>query len=403
MPSTIMPIKQERQPYGRTDCAAAWRRRGPLPEPMIPLIRMTPEQLDGYRRISGHFTGMEFIFGGPSGMFAFYGDFDVSAEGQVGLTSLLVAHSCEHGADAMEAEIRALQERIDASQWATSVRGGDRLDYVWDDFKLESFSEPTRDETVATHLLLSYGDPALYRRSHFGSNFELRSEAVRPERVRKRSREYYPIRPGRSPGQAEAVGVDQLARRIRGKPVVAFTGAGLSASAGIPAFNGPGGIQEEVPIDDYRFPGAVASWMIDRPHETATVLGRFHCGFMTATPNGAHSALAELERARILTHTITGNFDLLHERAGSEKVHVNERKYFGESSEGWDWVRAAQVALVVGVSMDADNGLLDYARDHGLQLVVVAPGRPPFMHAQDWFVAGRAEDVLPELARLLTQ
>ena len=32
------------------------------------------------------------------------------------------------------------------------------------------------------------------------------------------------------------------------------------------------------------------------------------------------------------------------------------------------------------------TALLDYARDNALQIVVVAPERPDFMHAQDWFV-----------------
>ena len=66
------------------------------------------------------------------------------------------------------------------------------------------------------------------------------------------------------------------------------------------------------------------------------------------------------------------------------------------------WIEEGQVALVAGVSMDANNGLLDYARDNALQIVVVAPERPDFMHAQDWFVEGLAEDVLPELTKLIT-
>ncbi len=52
--------------------------------------------------------------------------------------------------------------------------------------------------------------------------------------------------------------------------------------------------------------------------------------------------------------------------------------------------------------MDANNDLLDYARDNTLQIVVVAPERPDFMHTQDWFVEGLAEDVLPELTKRLT-
>ena len=83
-------------------------------------------------------------------------------------------------------------------------------------------------------------------------------------------------------------------------------------------------------------------------------------------------------------------------------MHINEAKYFKGSDEGWAWIEEGRVALVAGVSMDANNGLLDYARDNALQIVVVAPERPGFMHAQDWFVEGLAEDVLPELTKLLT-
>jgi NAD-dependent SIR2 family protein deacetylase len=193
----------------------------------------------------------------------------------------------------------------------------------------------------------------------------------------------------------------ELARRIRGKPIVAFTGAGISAASGIPAFRGEGGLQEQFPINSVQFPGAVADWMIQRPRETAIILGQFYSGFITASPTSAHLAFAQLEKQGILKHIITGNFDGLHERAGSEKVHINESKYFRGTDEGWVWIREGKVALVTGVSMDAKNGLIDYARDNGLQVVIVAPERLNFMHAQDWFVKGRAEDILPKLTRLL--
>jgi hypothetical protein len=52
---------------------------------------------------------------------------------------------------------------------------------------------------------------------------------------------------------------------------------------------------------------------------------------------------------------------------------------------------------VVGVSRD-EHGLLSYARDQGVQVVIIAPERPSFLDAQDWFVQGSAEKVLPELA-----
>ena len=369
---------------------------------MIRLTQITSEQLEWYKEKTGGFYGMDFNFGGPSGFFGFYGEFDISSEGQVDLANLLVAHSCEHEQDEMIAEIGALRQAITDGLWSATLRQENRLEAVWEEFKLEFFSQPTRDGTVATHLLLSHDNPAIFREPYFNDYFELRSDRARKKPELQDTRGYYPISPEQAPEQAEAVDVAELARRIQGKPLVAFTGAGLSTAAGIPAFDGKGGLQEQFPIDNYRFPGAVADWIIYRPRETALVLGTFYTRFMTANPTEAHAALAQLEKHGILKHIITGNFDGLHEWAGSQKVHINEPKYFKGSDEGWGWIEEGQVALVAGVSMDANNGLLDYARDNALQIVVVAPERPDFMHAQDWFVEGLAEDVLPELTKLLT-
>ncbi len=345
---------------------------------------------------------MDFTFGGPPGLFGFYGEFDISSEGQVDLANLLVADSCEHGKDEMIAEISALRRTIMGSRWSVTLRQENRLEAAWEEFKMEFFSGPTRDGTVATHLLLSHDNPAVFREPYFNDNFELRSDRARQKSVQRKPGDYYPVSPERAPEQVEEVDVTELAHRIRDKSLVAFTGAGLSATAGIPTFEGKGGLQEQFPIDNYRFPGAVADWMIHRPRETALMLGKFYTRFMTACPTQAHAAFARLEKHGILKHIITGNFDMLHERAGSQRVHINEPKYFKGSNEGWAWIQEGQVVLVTGVSMDANNGLLDYARYNGLQIAVIDPERPDFMHAQDWFVEGLADDILPELTRLLT-
>ena len=367
---------------------------------MIPLAKITPEQLAGYRKTSGSPDGLDYQFGGPSGLFIFKGDLRVT-DGQILLTAFLAAHACEHEPDEMTEPISDIRRAICEAPWELADSARERLDGTWDTFRIELLSEPTRDGTVATHLLLSCGNSARLREEYFSFDFELRSEGARSESVAKTPSGYYPVRTGRSPEEVEELGVVELADRIRGMPIVAFTGAGISLVSGIPSFTGPGGLQEEFPIDSYRFPGAVADWMIQRPRQTATILSTFQTRFMTAEPNGAHTSLAELEKHGILKHIITGTIDHLHERAGSENVHVNEAKYFKGSEEGWSWIRSGKVALATGVSMDARNGLLDYARDQGLQLVAIGPDRPTFLHSGDWFVQGPAEVLLPQLADLL--
>jgi NAD-dependent deacetylase len=110
----------------------------------------------------------------------------------------------------------------------------------------------------------------------------------------------------------------RLAELIRqSQCTVALTGAGISVPSGIPDFRSPGeGIWEKVDpmevahIDAFRRDPA-KFWSFYRPR--FQLLG-------DKEPNGAHRALAELERRGLLEAVITQNIDTLHLKAGSERV-----------------------------------------------------------------------------------
>ena len=98
---------------------------------------------------------------------------------------------------------------------------------------------------------------------------------------------------------------------------VALTGAGVSVPSGIPDFRTPEtGIwanvdpMEVAHIDVFERDPA-RFWSYYRP--------RFH-SLGDKEPNGAHAALAELERRGLLDGVITQNIDRLHRAAGSENV-----------------------------------------------------------------------------------
>jgi NAD-dependent deacetylase len=113
-------------------------------------------------------------------------------------------------------------------------------------------------------------------------------------------------------------GAKRLAELIReSKSVVALTGAGISVPSGIPDFRTPEtGLWENVDpmevahIDVFERDPA-RFWSYYRP--------RFH-SLGDKRPNGAHRALAELERRGLLAGVITQNIDRLHRAAGSENV-----------------------------------------------------------------------------------
>jgi NAD-dependent protein deacetylase/lipoamidase len=115
-----------------------------------------------------------------------------------------------------------------------------------------------------------------------------------------------------------SAGVARLAELIReSSRTVALTGAGVSAPSGIPDFRTPEtGLWENVDpmevahIDVFERDPA-RFWSYHRP--------RFQ-SLGDKRPNGAHEALAELERRGLLEGVITQNIDRLHRAAGSQNV-----------------------------------------------------------------------------------
>jgi NAD-dependent deacetylase len=113
-------------------------------------------------------------------------------------------------------------------------------------------------------------------------------------------------------------GVERLAELVReAHSVVALTGAGISVPSGIPDFRSPGtGLWANVdPMD-------VAHIDVFRrdPERFWRFYGdRFHA-LEDKQPNGAHRALAELERRGVVDAVVTQNIDRLHRAAGSERL-----------------------------------------------------------------------------------
>ncbi len=103
------------------------------------------------------------------------------------------------------------------------------------------------------------------------------------------------------------------------KHAVALTGAGISTPSGIPDFRTPdSGVWSQVPdpmevASIYafkRWPQRFYDWL----HPLAERL-------LEAQPNAAHLALARMEQVGRIKGVITQNIDLLHTKAGSQKVY----------------------------------------------------------------------------------
>jgi NAD-dependent protein deacetylase/lipoamidase len=99
--------------------------------------------------------------------------------------------------------------------------------------------------------------------------------------------------------------------------VLALTGAGISVPSGIPDFRSPGtGLWANVD------PMEVAHIDVFRrdPARFWQFYGRRFAALRGKRPNGAHHALAELERRGVLEAVVTQNIDGLHRLAGTRDL-----------------------------------------------------------------------------------
>jgi NAD+-dependent protein deacetylase sirtuin 4 len=110
-----------------------------------------------------------------------------------------------------------------------------------------------------------------------------------------------------------------LAALLRGRRVVALTGAGCSTESGIPDYRGP--LPDGRPRPERQpimFREFVSSAAARRRYWARAVIG--WRAVASAQPNPAHRALASLEETGALAGVITQNVDGLHGAAGSRRL-----------------------------------------------------------------------------------
>ena len=106
----------------------------------------------------------------------------------------------------------------------------------------------------------------------------------------------------------------ELVALLRGRRVAVLTGAGVSTDSGIPDYRGP----DSPPANPMTIKQFTSSREYRRRYWARNHLGWRHMA--QTQPNAGHRALAELERAGVVTGVITQNVDLLHTKAGSRSV-----------------------------------------------------------------------------------
>lgn len=232
--------------------------------------------------------------------------------------------------------------------------------------------------------------------------------------------------------------------------VVAFTGAGISAEAGIPTYRGEGGLWDKYDPSLY----ANIDYFLQDPSYYWNFFREVRYPLLQkARPSRGHLALAQMEATGNLKTVITQNIDGLHQLAGSSSVvelHGTTRVifcmscsreytiekafsllmeefpprcpkcqgrlrpaviFFGESLDphvlrsAYEEAGKCEMLLVVGSSLvvypAAEIPLA--ARRNGATLVIIDRDKTGLDHVADFVIQGKAGDVLPQIIQSLKE
>lgn len=234
---------------------------------------------------------------------------------------------------------------------------------------------------------------------------------------------------------------EELKGRIRKDvPIVAITGAGISAESGVPTFRGEDGLWRR-----YRAEELATPWAFQRDPKLVWEWYDWRRGIIAqAQPNPGHRAMAEMERIFPNFWLITQNVDGLHRRAGSRRlieIHGNlwfvrctregtvmenyevplreipprcpncgallrpHVVWFGESLDredlmrAYDLLRACEVLLVVGTSgvVQPVASFPWEAKRSGAYIIEVNVQPTPITEISDLFLQGKSGEILPQL------
>ena len=117
--------------------------------------------------------------------------------------------------------------------------------------------------------------------------------------------------------------IEQVAEMLLGhSPCVALTGAGLSTRSGLPDFRSPGkGLWERLEeMPDSSSAVMTLQGFKENPESFYSLFRLFFAKILSAKPNPAHIALTDLEARGYVQAIITMNGDMLHQKAGAQRV-----------------------------------------------------------------------------------
>jgi NAD-dependent SIR2 family protein deacetylase len=194
--------------------------------------------------------------------------------------------------------------------------------------------------------------------------------------------------------ESQQMNIRELSEFIKCKKVIFYTGAGLSAKAGV--YNMAQlekylGIDQLKPMDDF-----ICS-VLNNPKKVQNIFKKFCRSAFEHKPTKAHYALAKIVKIK-QTKILTENFDLLQERTGIKPYHTENATLKKDINP--KWFGEIDAIICVGLSYD-DRGLLTWYKTNNPSGKIISLNlkQPRYLGEDDFLVKGDLQKILPKIRK----
>ncbi|MDP2586342.1 MAG: Sir2 family NAD-dependent protein deacetylase [Candidatus Komeilibacteria bacterium] len=194
--------------------------------------------------------------------------------------------------------------------------------------------------------------------------------------------------------EVQQMTVEDLTEFISNKKVIFYTGAGISAEAGVynmAQLKEALGIDQAVPVDGF------VRTVLNDPETAQNQFRQFCQSAFEHEPSPAHQSLAEIAKLKS-TKILTENFDLLQERTGIKPYHTEGASLKKDIDP--KWFSDIDAIVCVGLSFD-DRGLLSWykANNPSGKIISLDLSQPTYLGKEDALVKGDLQKILPEVEK----
>lgn len=188
----------------------------------------------------------------------------------------------------------------------------------------------------------------------------------------------------------QALSFDELLKYVNNKKCIFYTGAGLSASAGVATMRD---LEQLLEIDKGKWNFLKVAWY--NPQKIVQKFASFCESMIYEKPTKAHIALKEIAEEKSVA-IITENVDLLQQRTGVDLIFAYSDQLSSISVQDWQEVDGI---LCIGLSHD-DRGLLAWYKQHNPngKLIAIDLKVPNYLSNNDFIYQGDIQKLLPLLA-----